>query len=145
MSKRLVSTVLGLAVIVAAQLVGSPAADAAARCGAYVTVHSTHYSGSASYCPMWRGSVPVFGKDSQGYVTPSKVVGHLNEGGSANWFICHWTAGRKYSAYGYSSSDYASTVADNGAKGWVSAVYFAGTQSYWYGLTECEDGYYGWG
>jgi hypothetical protein len=119
-------------------------AQAATGCGPYQTVHSSAYNGPASYCPMWRGSVPVFGKDSAGYVDPHNVVGYLVNGGSSNWFTCHWTAGATYSAYGYTSRDYAATVADNGRKGWTSAVFFAGVQNYWYGLHECLEGYYGW-
>jgi hypothetical protein len=92
---------------------------------------------------MWRGNVPVLGKTNES-PDPHKVVGYLTNGGWANWFLWHWTAGPTYSAYGYSSRDYAATVADNGAKGWVSAVFFAGTQNYWAGLHEPDIGYAAW-
>lgn len=71
-------------------------AQATTSCGSPVMVHSSAYNGYASYCPMWRGSVPVFGKNSAGYVDPNKVVGYLVYGGSSNWFVCRWTAGLTY-------------------------------------------------
>jgi hypothetical protein len=143
--KRTILGALGALGLAVATTTLTPApAQAATSCGSIVQVHSSAYNGGARYCPMWRGNVPVFGKNSAGLVDPGKVVGYLVSGGWSNWFICHWTAGSTYSAYGYTSRDYAATVADNGKGGWASAVFFSGVQNYWAGLDECPLGYYGW-
>jgi hypothetical protein len=145
MKKAVLGAVSALVLALAVTALTPGQASAATDCGSnYVQVHSSVYNGLAKYCSIWRGNVPVFGKNSAGYVDPSKVVGYLVDGGWANWFICHWGAGLRYSAYGYTSVDYASTVADNGRKGWVSAVFYSGVQNYWAGLNECVEGYYGW-
>lgn len=89
---------------------------------------------SVYYCPVWlpSGGVPVYSTTS----TTSGVVGTLNTGGSANWFYCHHS-GSTATTSGYSSTDWAYTLADNNAKGYVPAIYFSGAQNYWPGLPTC--------
>jgi cell wall-associated NlpC family hydrolase len=87
------------------------------------------------YCGVWlpSGGVPIYASTSTG----SAVIDHLNTGGTANWFLCH-ESGATASVSGYTSSDWARTVGDdNGATGYVPAVYFSGTENYWPGLPAC--------
>lgn len=142
--KTLGGLLASLALIIGSAALAPAAAQATVSCGAYVPVHAVHYQGDASYCPMWKGNVPVYSMTSTG--APGAVVGYLVDGGDANWFVCHWSVvpASKYTAYGYTSYDWASTVADNGAKGWVSAVFFDGTQPYWPGLVDCAAGFDDW-
>jgi hypothetical protein len=72
-------------------------------------------------CPLWTGNVPV-----RAYNSPrAPVVGKLVQGGSANWFVVE-KRGDRQSVSGATNIYWASTMADNGAWGWVSEVYFRG-------------------
>jgi len=72
-------------------------------------------------CALWRGNVPV-----HQYADPrSRVVGYLYSGGWANWFFCQ-AAGRPYYYGSLVNAWWAATVADNGARGWASEVFFSG-------------------
>lgn len=75
-------------------------------------------------CGLWTGNVPVYG-DSW---STSGVVGYLNVGGRANWFLYECTAGASNELYvdGYHNDWWAFTEADNGKWGWVNEVYFSG-------------------
>lgn len=86
------------------------------------------------YCAVWvpSGGVPVYSSTSQG----SSIVGRLYTGGTANWFWCQQNGSTAY-AGGYSSSSWAKTKADNGATGWVPAVYYTGAEAYWPGMPTC--------
>jgi hypothetical protein len=95
----------------------------------------TNPSGSTVYyCPVWlpSGGVPVYASTDTG----SGVVGRLTTGGSANWFYCRVNGGTATTG-GYSSSNWAKTLADNDASGYVPAIYFTGAQNYWPGLPQC--------
>jgi hypothetical protein len=72
-------------------------------------------------CPLWRGSVPVHKTTNPG----SPVVGFLNYGGHANWFIVE-AAGARVWLGGATNYWWGSTMADNGRWGWVNEVYFSG-------------------
>ncbi|MCW2755871.1 MAG: ripA [Marmoricola sp.] len=88
------------------------------------------------YCPVWTpsGGVPVYSSPSP----TSAVVDHLIVGGAANWFYCS-TSGSTATVSGYSSSSWAKTVGDqNGATGYVPAVYYTGASNYWVGLPACS-------
>ncbi|CAL9658659.1 hypothetical protein [Streptomyces sp. Tu 3180] len=119
---------------------GSPA-YAATACGAQVSkqlvAHMDGYSFNVShvqYCPIWKSNTPVYNKP----YTTRQVVGDLVYAGSSNWFVCRSSSYTDtYSAYGYSSKDWAITMADNGRWGWVPAVYFNGSENYWAGLRQC--------
>jgi hypothetical protein len=68
--------------------------------------------------------VPVFSRDGE-------YVGTLNEGGSANWFVCqeqHFY--HPFSVNGFESNWWAFTMADNGYYGWVSVAFFSGGDNY---------------
>ena len=115
----------------------APAAYAATSCGGPVyhpvVAHIYGYSVSETYvqyCPIWKSNTPV-------YDGSSAIVGYLTYSGDSNWFICHLPDVGGYSAYGYTTTDWAMTEADNGRWGWVPAVYFSGVQNYWYGLRTC--------
>jgi hypothetical protein len=75
------------------------------------------------YCPLWRGNVPVYRSPAAG--NNQRPVGHLAEGGSANWFVGDHYASR-YQLGSYYHHWWAFTLADNGRWGWVPEVYFAG-------------------
>ncbi|MER7515868.1 hypothetical protein [Streptomyces sp. NPDC126499] len=120
---------------------GSPA-YAASSCGGQVAKRTTaSMEGGPTfavthvqYCPIWKSNTPVYNRpfDSR------QTVGHLVNAGSGNWFVCRSNSLKDtYSAYGYSSNDWAITMADNGKWGWVPAVYFAGSENYWAGLRQC--------
>lgn len=89
---------------------------------------------SVYYCAVWAptGGVPVYASTSTG----TSVVGRLYKAGTANWFYCR-QAGSTATGYGYSSSSWAKTKADNGAVGWVPAIYYAGAENYWPGVPNC--------
>jgi hypothetical protein len=71
-------------------------------------------------CPLWRGNVPVIDLET------GKEVGKLDEGGSANWFVCQHETDRVHRFGGHAHDWWARTMADNGVMGWVSLVYFQG-------------------
>jgi hypothetical protein len=89
---------------------------------------------SVYYCDVWvpSGGVPVYGSTNTG----SGIVGRLYTGGMTNWFYCQQNGGTA-TAGGYSSSNWAKTKADNGATGWVPAVYYTGAEPYWAGMPAC--------
>jgi cell wall-associated NlpC family hydrolase len=115
---------------------GLPACDSGSSSGsAKCNAGTTHSGTNVFYCPIWvpSGGVPVYSSTSTG----ATVVDHLHTGGSVNWFYCQQNGGTA-SASGYTSSNWAKTVGDdNGATGWVPAVYFSGAQNYWYGMAGC--------
>ncbi|UIJ34520.1 C40 family peptidase [Allobranchiibius sp. GilTou73] len=93
---------------------------------------------SVYYCGVWvpSGGIPVYSSTSQG----SSVIDHLHSGGTANWFYCS-TSGGTATASGYKSTSWARSVGDdNGAIGYVPAVYFSGSENYWAGLPSCSGG-----
>lgn len=103
--------------------------------GTKCSAGSNNSGTSVFYCPIWvpSGGVPVYSSTS----STATVVDHLHVGGDANWFYCQQNGGSA-SAGGYTSSNWAKTVGDdNGATGWVPAVYFSGAQNYWYGMDAC--------
>jgi hypothetical protein len=73
------------------------------------------------YCNLTRGHVPVFASRSPG----APVVGHLEQGGAANWFVTE-TRGQTFRDGAAENHWWGSTMADNGRWGWVPEVYFAG-------------------
>jgi cell wall-associated NlpC family hydrolase len=106
--------------------------------GSSCSAGTTHAGASVYYCPVWlpSGGVPLYSSTSGS----SSVVDHLHTGGSANWFYCQ-LAGSSITVGGYTSSNWAKTVGDdNGATGYVPAVYFSGSQNYWAGLPACSSG-----
>lgn len=129
--KRPLLVVFAAMSLIAGMLVSSPAAHAAGTC-----TSGTNPSGqTVYYCGVWvpSGGIPVYAGTSPG----SAVVDHLNTGGSANWFFCQ-ESGATDSTDGYSSSDWARTIGDdNGATGYVPAVYFSGSANSWTGLPSC--------
>jgi hypothetical protein len=116
-------------------------ADAATSCGYSNYSHSgtarfsdgsTFHVSGVQYCPIWKANTPVY-NNARG----SKfIVGYLTNSGDGNWFVCQLNVD-SYSAYGYTSKNWAMTEADNGKWGWTPAVYFAGSQNYWAGLLDC--------
>ncbi|MFF3314270.1 hypothetical protein ACFYV5_02015 [Streptomyces sp. NPDC003035] len=76
-----------------------------------------------SYCPLWRSHVPVYALSTAD--TNNSIIGYLEVGGYANWFVCqipgdhHWVGN-------YSNNMWAYTMADNGKWGFVSQVEFSG-------------------
>ncbi|MGA5506092.1 hypothetical protein [Streptomyces umbrinus] len=86
------------------------------------------------YCSIWKSNTPVYNKA----IGSKSVVGDLVNSGSGNWFVCRSNSYKDtYSAHGYTSNDWAITMADNGNWGWVPAVYFGGSENYWAGLRTC--------
>ncbi|MGX1669258.1 hypothetical protein [Streptomyces sp. NPDC055400] len=77
------------------------------------------------YCNLTRGHVPVHASRSPG----SPVVGHLEQGGAANWFVTEMK-GETYRDGAAENDWWASTQADNGRWGWPPEVYFAGGGNY---------------
>jgi hypothetical protein len=79
--------------------------------------------GWVRYCPLWRGSVPVYDLPEK-----SKVVGYLWKGGSANWFADNYGSARggRIDVGHRWSTWWAYTQADNRAWGFVNQAYFAG-------------------
>ena len=73
------------------------------------------------YCNLTQGHVPVFATRSPG----APVVGHLEQGGAANWFVTEMK-GQTFRAGSAENYWWGSTMADNGRWGWVPEVYFAG-------------------
>ena len=119
------------------------AATASTVCGApfshprvaYMANHSFNVT-NVQYCPIWKANTPVYDEACTSCV--ETVVGYLTYAGSSNWFVCHDSSYKAtYSAYGYSTNDWAITQADNGNWGWVPAVYFSGAENYWNGLRAC--------
>jgi hypothetical protein len=126
----------GAAVVATAAVVaGAPSASATGNPACGSLFHPWSGSAYAQYCPMWRGSVPVY--DPPG----GKIVGYLWEGGSANWFWCqNRFAGVVSTVNGYSSDWWAYTVADNGRSGAVPGTYYAGSSAVWGGTTTAPPG-----
>lgn len=80
--------------------------------------------GRAEYqCSLWRGSVPVYASAWTG----TSVVGYLNQGGRANWFLSQ-CVGTTAHLGRYANYWWAYTLADNGRWGFVPLTYFAGGQ-----------------
>ncbi|WP_458247815.1 hypothetical protein [Streptomyces sp. MAI_2237] len=73
------------------------------------------------HCNLTRGHVPVFASRSPG----APVVGHLERGGAANWFVTEMK-GQTFRDGTAENYRWGSTMADNGRWGWVPEVYFAG-------------------
>lgn len=118
---------------------GLPSCDGGSSSGSSSRCNSGTNHGGASvyYCPVWvpSGGIPVYKSNS----SSSTVVDHLHNGGSVNWFYCH-ESGASVTVDGYTSSDWAKTVGDdNGATGYVPAVYFSGAQNYWNGMGACTN------
>jgi hypothetical protein len=75
-------------------------------------------------CPLWRGHVPVYGD--------VEIAGYL-ESADGNWFVCQdYFPEAPYTVPGtdYTNDNWALTMADNGAWGWVPVAYFAGGTNY---------------
>lgn len=77
------------------------------------------------YCNPTRDHVPVHASRSPG----SPVVGHLEQGGAANWFVTE-LKGETYRDGAAENNWWASTRADNDRWGWTPEVYFAGGGNY---------------
>jgi hypothetical protein len=92
---------------------------------------STGGQGWVRYCPLWRGTVPVYEEPAQ-----SKVVGYLWNGGSSNWFGASYGSrrGGRIDVGGRWSTWWAYTQADNRRWGYVNEAYFAGNPN------DCPDG-----
>ncbi|MFJ6087936.1 hypothetical protein ACIQI8_41840 [Streptomyces sp. NPDC092369] len=88
----------------------------------------TSSQGPEYVCGLWKGNVPVYSWP----FADQPIVGHLNQGGRANWFIgqCQSVNDNGTPAYfrdgPYYNSWWAYTLADNGRWGWVPLVYFSG-------------------
>lgn len=96
-------------------------------------------AGAPAYsCPIWlpkdENRVPVYAQPGSG-----TEVGHLFEGGRANWFWCQ-VEGPESKDYGYSSRSWAKTMADNGKVGFVPANYLDAQANTWQGLPTCGGG-----
>jgi hypothetical protein len=76
------------------------------------------------YCPLWRDRVPV--RASRSGRAP--IVGYLNLGGTANWFVYQMRGDRQTlpTSPPVWNRWWASTKADNGRWGWVNEVFFSG-------------------
>lgn len=110
---------------------GGGGAPGVAKCNAAISKNG----GTVFYCPIWTpsGGVPVY----SGTSTSSPIVDYLHTAGSGNWFYCKQSGGTA-SAGGYTSTNWAKTIGDDhGATGYVPAVYFSGSQDYWYGMANC--------
>ncbi|MFD3474571.1 hypothetical protein [Streptomyces sp. NPDC058695] len=77
------------------------------------------------YRNLTRGHVPVHASRSPG----SPVVGHLEQGGAANWFVTEMK-GETYRDGAAVNNRWASTRADNGRWGWTPEVHLAGGGNY---------------
>lgn len=85
-------------------------------------------------CSLWRGDVPVYASpfNMSHWEDEGDVVGHLWNA-EGNWFLCQEDVGDVYWGPGdkdYANTWWAYTMADNGAWGWVSEVYFSGGDDY---------------
>lgn len=78
------------------------------------------------YCPLNRGNVPVYANHKSG----SWVIGHLSQGGSANWFFGNQCQDETMRLGALANNWWASTKADNGELGWVPEIYFAGGDNF---------------
>jgi hypothetical protein len=61
-------------------------------------------------------------------VPGAAVVGYLEQGGAANWFVTEMRGGT-FRAGAAENYWWGSTMADNGRWGWVPEVYFAGGEN----------------
>ncbi|HEY3478892.1 MAG TPA: hypothetical protein VGL02_08320 [Streptomyces sp.] len=120
---------VGAAVAAAAALVGIGAVPASASdTGSCAANGQTSSHGAEYVCGLWKGNVPVY----EWTFTNTRIVGYLNVGGRANWFVGQCQAvnddGSPAEVYvnGYYNSHWAFTEADNGVWGWVPETYFAG-------------------
>ncbi|MFG3281274.1 hypothetical protein [Streptomyces sp. NPDC048111] len=77
------------------------------------------------FCNLTQGHVPVYAGRSAG----AAVVGYLEQGGAANWFVTEMKGGDFHRGRA-ANYWWASTKADNGRWGWVPEVYFAGGGNY---------------
>ncbi|MET7662125.1 hypothetical protein ABZS99_25095 [Streptomyces sp. NPDC005463] len=77
------------------------------------------------YCNLTRDHVPVRASRSPS----SPVVGYLEQGGAANWFVTE-LKGETYRDGAGENGWWAGTQADNGRWGWTPEVYFAGGGNY---------------
>jgi hypothetical protein len=73
------------------------------------------------YCPLWTGWVPV----RESARPDAARVGWLIHGGSSNWFI-RQCMGQEDSLGAWRNYWWALTDADNGRRGFVNEIYFAG-------------------
>lgn len=76
-------------------------------------------------CNLTQRHVPVFAGRSAG----APVMGYLERGGAANWFVTEMHGG-DFRLGSVANNWWASTRADNGWWGWVPEVYFAGGDNY---------------
>ncbi len=125
----------GLAgLLLALTAIGTPGASAQdddAPCGPVQDFNGI----DAQICPLWRDNVPV--------LFDGETVGQLDEGGSANWFICESKFPGAVEQDGALKNDWwAITKADNGEIGWVSEVWFEGGDNFKpdAGLKSCGPG-----
>ncbi|MFD9793476.1 hypothetical protein ACFWXK_21305 [Streptomyces sp. NPDC059070] len=77
------------------------------------------------FCNLTQGHVPVYASRS----ASAPVVGYLEQGGAANWFVTEMKGG-DFRLGSAANNWWGSTKADNGRWGWVPEVYFAGGDNY---------------
>jgi serine/threonine protein kinase len=90
-------------------------------CAAPKPVYGGRLNGQ--YCDLRTGSVPVYANPDGG----SPIVGRLNKGGTANWFVGQ-TVGARFQQGAAKNAHWAYTLSDGspGHWGWVPIVYFVG-------------------
>jgi hypothetical protein len=115
------AAVASASVVVVPSNVPSAAAEDESPCG----YTYQHQGWTVQDCPLWRGNVPVY----DWYGSDPRVVGYLDYGGWANWFVCH-RVGSTYVFAGHMNNWWALTMADNGRWGWVPEVFFAGGEDF---------------
>lgn len=90
-----------------------------------VPAGNDHGALTAQYCSVWvpGGGVPVYAAPNAG----SAIVGRLDQGGTANWFVGQ-SAGGRVQVRGWWNTHWAYTLSDGarGRWGWVPIVYFHG-------------------
>jgi hypothetical protein len=127
--RKALTAVFATVAALAAVLVAAPTASAYDGYPCHTPTERTFtnpYNGTAwketvRYCPLWRGSVPVYNTRD----VNSGIKGYLTYGGSANWFV-YEMQGASVTLDGGTNNWWASTMADNGQWGWVPEVYFTG-------------------
>lgn len=119
---RLIGAIAAMAVAAGTMLVATtgPAAAIDNRpCSRPQVSRANHW---VQYCPMWRGSVPVYSSPDQG--NAATVLGYLNRA-SGNWFVGDLNRST-YRSGSLVNTWWAYTMADNGRWGWVPEVFFSG-------------------
>jgi hypothetical protein len=129
---RLIRAGVASLVLTAAAVCAGPVSTASATVasdpGGCAPNGRTSSHGPEYVCGLWQSNVPVYSWPFAG----EPVVGHLNQGGRANWFTgqCQSVNDDLSPAYfwvgPYYNSWWAYTLADNGQWGWVSLAYFSG-------------------